>query len=479
MISATRATISGNRSNFSIYSFLKQSRIAALFLKYGKEVSNGDLIGLFKYCLFQSIESKKLQNPIIKEITSNKELTVIHNLRQLHQSCGSEKGTSSTVLSTVAGVYTASKLRDLGFEFSAKQYKLAKQKASNRYFCLKQKNHVFPESRARISEEIVTKVNEILEEFSNASTKTLITRGKNGENTIQPIRILRNTRIYIYNQFKLRFPEAKLSLSKFYALCPKHYQNPSKKTDICSICIAGNKAKLDLEQAKNSNSFDVFRTVRLQKLVDDFEAHQELEKMQKDAFKDQKQQLDKESCIVIADFKENFRIGGGPVESGNNFYQKVHISDLHFCIIYKENEEIKRSYHNFLSENLSHDSLFVINYFKTFLGLEEIKKFKKVHFWSDSGPHFKNGKDGIKLYQSYYMDGRVLNECVIGQLDASDCLAVSYSVKTVKDSRVDKYAPAFPIQRDCLGDKTGPASKKVQDGRIRMLRRSGIGFGSG
>ncbi|PVU90256.1 hypothetical protein BB560_006222 [Smittium megazygosporum] len=69
-------------------------------------------------------------------------------------------------------------------------------------------------------------------------------------------------------------------------------------------------------------------------------------------------------------------------------------------------------------------------------------------------------KDGIKLYQSYYMDGRVLKGSVIGRLDASNYLPVSYS-------------------RDCLGDIMGPASKKVQDTRIRMLRQSGIGFGSG
>ncbi|PVU94361.1 hypothetical protein BB560_005943, partial [Smittium megazygosporum] len=85
---------------------------------------------------------------------------------------------------------------------------------------------------------------------------------------------------------------------------------------------------LDLEQAKNSNNFDVFRIARLQKLVDGFEAQQELEKMQKDAFKNHKQQLNKESCIVIADFKENFLIGGGSVESGNNFCQGVNILAL-------------------------------------------------------------------------------------------------------------------------------------------------------
>ncbi|PVV01708.1 hypothetical protein BB560_003862, partial [Smittium megazygosporum] len=179
---------------------------------------------------------------------------------------------SAAILLLIAWVYTSSKLRDLGFEFSPKQYRLAKEKAQSSYV-------------------------------------------------------------------------------------PKTFKNHLKKTDVCSVCIAGNKAKLDLEQAKNPNNLDVFTIVRLQKLVGDFEAHRELEKMQKNAFKDHKQQLDKESCNLIADFKENFRIGGGPVESGNNFYQK--------------NGELQ-----------------------------------KIHLWSDSGAHFKNSDYIYAIFkelQSIYM----------------------------------------------------------------------------
>ncbi|PVV01390.1 hypothetical protein BB560_004191, partial [Smittium megazygosporum] len=186
-----------------------------------------------------------------------------------------------------------------------------------------------------------------------------------------------------------------------------------------------------------------------------------------------------------------FQIGGVPVQSGNIFYKKVQISDLCFCIIYKENEEIKRSYHNYLSDNLSHDSLFVINYFRALLSLERMKNFKKVNFWSNYGPHFKNCEILysflVDFWQNFtdkkisinFFNEKHKKTDVYGRLDASNYLPVSYSVKTVKDSRVDKYAPAFPIQRDCLGDIMGPASKKVQDGRIRMLRQSGIDFGSG
>ncbi|PVU87854.1 hypothetical protein BB560_006425, partial [Smittium megazygosporum] len=94
--------------------------------------------------------------------------------------------------------------------------------------------------------------------------------------------------------------------------------------------------------------------------------------------------LDATSCVVIADFKENFKIGGGPVESNSSFYRKVQISDLCFCIFYKEDGQIFRKYFNYLSENLSHDSFYAINCLKSLLALEDLARFRTVHLWSDS-----------------------------------------------------------------------------------------------
>ncbi|PVU85863.1 hypothetical protein BB560_006880 [Smittium megazygosporum] len=89
-------------------------------------------------------------------------------------------------------------------------------------------------------------------------------------------------------------------------------------------------------------------------------------------------------------YKENFKIGGGPIETTRDFYQKSQISDLCFCVLSKSGDLVQRRYYNYLSENLSHDSLYVINCLKDLLCRSEFQEFEEVNLWSDSGPHFKN-----------------------------------------------------------------------------------------
>ncbi|PVV04827.1 hypothetical protein BB560_000664 [Smittium megazygosporum] len=121
-----------------------------------------------------------------------------------------------------------------------------------------------------------------------------------------------------------------LSLRKFYTLCPKNLKKDEKRTEVCK------------------------------------------------------------SLIIIADFKENFKIGGGPIETTRDFYQKSQISDLCFCVVSKSGNGIQRRYYNYLSENLSDDSLYAINCLKKLLCRPEFQEFEEVNLWSDSGPYFKN-----------------------------------------------------------------------------------------
>ncbi|PVV01932.1 hypothetical protein BB560_003633, partial [Smittium megazygosporum] len=56
----------------------------------------------------------------------------------------------------------------------------------------------------------------------------------------------------------------------------------------------------------------------------------------------------------------------------------------------KSGDLVQRRYYNYLSENLSHDSLYAINCLKDLLYRSEFQEFEEVNLWSDSGPHFKN-----------------------------------------------------------------------------------------
>ena len=99
------------------------------------------------------------------------------------------------------------------------------------------------------------------------------------------------------------------------------------------------------------------------------------------------------SCVIVMDFKENFQVGGGPVETGACFFSKKQVSVLGFAVHYRdEYGNYKIRYFDYLSEILSHDSLFVSEYIAKLLEYPFMLKFNAFAFWSDSGPHFRSAE---------------------------------------------------------------------------------------
>ncbi|PVZ96810.1 hypothetical protein BB558_007265 [Smittium angustum] len=330
----------------------------------------------------------------------------MNNIKVLHQNCGTFSGQKSNILALVAGTHTQKTLKDFGFTFSHKQYKLAREKAVIGQFDLNPGEKKIPQSKARIPEDVVEKINSILIEQSIPSSKTIVLAQKNGQKIIKEVRMLQDTKKGIYQKLMERFPQTKISLSKFYTLCPRNFQRASKRTDVCNVCVAGNQYKAELDSMARSGNINLFRMATLQRLMAEFRDHLKLNDLQRKAFRKQQLDLDTDSCMIVADFKENFRIGGGPVEASSSFYRKRQISDLCFCLIYKDNGQMTRKYFNYLSENLTHDSFYVINCLKDLLSHEEFENFQKIHLWSDSGAHFKNSDYIYAIFkelQSIYM----------------------------------------------------------------------------
>ena len=73
-----------------------------------------------------------------------------------------------------------------------------------------------------------------------------------------------------------------------------------------------------------------------------YENHRKCVQNQKQNFKNQIQNLPDDECIIIIDFKQNFQIGGGPIETQKKFYTKTFLSCFGVCIIYKELGNIKK-----------------------------------------------------------------------------------------------------------------------------------------
>ena len=161
---------------------------------------------------------------------------------------------------------------------------------------------------------------------------------------------------------------------------------------MCEVCINGQKAERKLlllqSQALTSNM-----TEALQDAVSLYHQHLFFKDKQQQCYKNHIQCTTSSSCVVIMDFKENFKIGGGPVETGANFYQKQQVSVLGFVICYKDDQGLPITcYFDYLSPILSYDSLFIMDCIRKLLAHSFMSRFSTVAFWSDSGPHFRSAE---------------------------------------------------------------------------------------
>jgi hypothetical protein len=300
--------------------------------------------------------------------------SVLQRLQIMHKNTTNKY--KSSLLSLVAGFYSRGDLKKIGFHFSTTQYQTAMKKVQSNNFSLSDYKRHIPQSKQPIDQELISLITNYLQSNSRDST---VTTSQN-----LPIFFLEKPKKEIYNQLKADHPDIKLSLSKFYKLCPKIFKKASKLTDMCPICVNGKKIKKRLESNTNQ---------RLQREVELYQQHVFFKDQQRNLFKDSVDYTTNTSCVIVLDFKQNLKIGGGPVEVNQQFYSKKQISILGFAIHYKdEHNNQKIRYVDFLSEILSHDSLFVTECIKKLFRMPFMSQFKQVCFWSDSGKHFRSAE---------------------------------------------------------------------------------------
>lgn len=144
------------------------------------------------------------------------------------------------------------------------------------------------------------------------------------------------------------------------------------------------------------------RLEQLKKQLSAIEQHKKTDDHQKAQLKNEIDQLKVNECIVIIDFKENLRIGGGPEETKKEYFEQSFISDLGAAVITKENGNIAKSYYNFFSEILTHDSLYSGDCIKELFSRNEMKRYKNVSIWSDGGKHFKSKEFLARVFENVH-----------------------------------------------------------------------------
>ena len=287
---------------------------------------------------------------------------IVENLLKLFKK--TEINQRNEILSVLTDIIPKKILRKKGFVFSDTMHRTAKRKNCEIEIDDLETNKSQKKAKNDHEKLIINKLKEYSEKSSKLYRNNLVYN-------------LQESKLFIYNKIKQENPEINLSRTKFYKSCPKNFQYIKKKTDMCDVCINGKKLEKKKETKNEKYGY--------------YKQHLDLNKRQKSNFKNKISALKEKECIVIMDFKENFKIGGGPVESSQTFYNKSQVSCLGFCIIYKEKEVVKRKYIDFLSKIITHDSHYVTQCIQS-LKIKYLKEFEAVHFWSDNAGHFRSSE---------------------------------------------------------------------------------------
>ncbi|PVU93530.1 hypothetical protein BB559_003237 [Furculomyces boomerangus] len=381
--------LSVQHAGFDGFSASMKSKVAKLLMDQSKKLSKGsDGLALLEYTVLWPNAEVELRSSMAGMF--NTELSnILSNIQKLHASCPANSTRRAAILSLVSREYGYRELVDKVFGISKKTYYASRQRASQDTYNLDGYQRHMPPSRVRTSPEVVELVNRYLFDNSVESARIL---GICNEMEGDIVRNLNHTKRHIYTMLTNDHPNLKLGLSTFYSLCPKTFTKAKKRTDVCKICVAGDRAKKAYESAATTQNINPVLASQLDKAISKLKEHKNLYKRQRGYHDALKTSLGNDSCIIISDFKENFKIGGGPVESNDVFYNRTQISDLCFCLITKSNGIIKRRYYNYMSEHLAHDSKYASDCLIDLMSKDELSGYTNVYLWSDAGPHFRSGE---------------------------------------------------------------------------------------
>ncbi|OMJ10022.1 hypothetical protein AYI69_g10412, partial [Smittium culicis] len=157
--------------------------------------------------------------------------------------------------------------------FSRTQFNTAKQKASKDQFTLDDYQRHIPKSRSAVGQTVVDLVKSYLHRYSQPSSITGRRVGEDSDGLGTPVMYLTQTKSYIYHQLLKENPGLKLGLSTFYNVCPKNFKKPTKRTDMCKVCVAGLKVEKMYRSVVSSHGIDSDRARKLMKAYQDFKDH--------------------------------------------------------------------------------------------------------------------------------------------------------------------------------------------------------------
>ena len=140
--------------------------------------------------------------------------------------------------------------------------------------------------------------------------------------------------------------------------------------------------------------------------------HRARVKAQRSSFKDQVSNLSEKDLLIVLDFKQNIKLGGGNAQVSQSFYNTPSTTCLGMVLYFRDKNErsgnnkngvIRKIYVEFISDCLTHNFLFVKYCLRRllkspllgqilpqFASSSSSYRFNNLHFWSDCARHFRN-----------------------------------------------------------------------------------------
>ncbi|KXN64608.1 hypothetical protein CONCODRAFT_14223 [Conidiobolus coronatus NRRL 28638] len=159
------------------------------------------------------------------------------------------------------------------------------------------------------------------------------------------------SKINLWRGFKELFPNL-MSKRSFYRYFPHNLRPAIKETDKCDVCLVSDKL-----------------------------------------------------LIILADFKENFQIGGSLEEKSQDYYNKLLILLLSFRVYYNKGFGIQFKIFNIFSYVIAKDSQYIQQCMNVLFKLKFFEdSFDNIEFWSDCAGHFRS-----KYMLNYYKNRNKYN----------------------------------------------------------------------
>ncbi|KAI8867849.1 hypothetical protein GQ42DRAFT_50103 [Ramicandelaber brevisporus] len=138
--------------------------------------------------------------------------------------------------------------------------------------------------------------------------------------------------------------------------------------------------KIDYQKAQLS---------KLQPQLELAQVHEDDFKAQRDEYQRQMENPEPNQAIITLDFKENWRVGLGPEQTGRDFYRQQQVSQLGVVIVTLVNGKPQKNVLNIFSKILSHDARVTRDCLDIIMKQDILKDITDIQFWSDCGPHFR------------------------------------------------------------------------------------------